>query len=70
MCQTNLQHRDIPALIIPPCGMQTGITPYAVKLATTIVEEFELDNLTKHRNSYFCMCRIAQGLTLFVDQML
>lgn len=46
--------------------MQTDITPYAVKLVTAIVEEYELDNLTKHRDSYSCMCRIAQGLSHYL----
>lgn len=41
--------------MIPPQGMQIGITPYSVKLATALVHVYEPDNLTKDRHSH-CFC--------------
>lgn len=38
--------------MIPPQGMQRGITPYAVKLATALVHEYEPGNLTKDTYSH------------------
>lgn len=45
--------------------MKTGITPYAVKLATAIVDKYELDN-KEQRNSHFCMRWVAQGFSHYL----
>lgn len=70
MCQINLlaAAQRFTCANDPPQGMQRDITPYALKLASTLVDEYEPHSLTKEADmhiAYTWEWSYSGTLTLF-----